>query len=1570
MQKSRPGTPSGEGNKISNNNNNNNNNQNSAFSVTTTGNQSRQSNVPTRPVVSGQPDSYYSPSISRDRILRQAAATSNYTVLPLDVVTDHYVRAFFCGTAKMFQIWSRLITQSMRPTSPPLDLVAEWAAAGSLMSWLSKAVCRPSAPNNNQVEKNVNEANDSVIDEYLYNMDVLENTRTKLKTSFDAVADVYLTKFKNPKPNDETTDYFESNISLDLACLTDKTGPVGLDYFHKYITVDEINDSPLTGITANTVWGGWKVSAALNLMDIHNFAFVEGSAVKNIRLRLDFEIVDSRDRERNSRFYVIPASFFFWWSWIPGKPFIREAVSHDSLSDGELRWKHREALSNMGEGEGHRFTNPNLRDVKETMERVQLSTQRSRQSSPPQESNNSVSDELVRALSSMVDRVENLSSASAPDLGKLERLLGEFAKITSAQSVASTQALHAISKTMSAQLESETERHNMGGKNAVDYVKEILKEKSLTQLFFYLQRTLSVPAPEDGLNPDMFVPITTTAHSGKMTPAQLLYRVKRDFAVEIGNAKSSTNRHGIHLLEKEVGQRLDQMAFHLALLLRSRAGFLSLQPPREDQEKHDQWYQVFLAMEYQTQVMSDQIYDIVRTFISPSSSTPKPGEEDPSKNPIFRALLTQLKVPGNIYASPEDLRAVLAGFDLEENRKKIAANTQVPLLFLNHATDSASHHPVNDKDVSIPQYTLEHLDYSPTLPHFLLRNTKIPYVEKFSRMMSIESQVPGSRVREVPVSLARSLSQGSSVASAGASSFSATSTTAIQPSVARQPSQIQGYWSSQSVPQPSASPAPQHPSVPRFSAARAFGGSLNPHRQPSYGLSSSTGDCYLSFAPAVRHAVSQLPLKKNLTPLAAEIMNQSTPLDRLKDLIAEIAGCPRRDVPSDAVDVCNAFLAKADLTPTQKFGDVLEVTTTAPDENAVVHALLLFDSSSTPGHWITLLKRPETGKVSKDQKQLLANWYIKDEREEYISQTWIGSDWKVAEDWYNVSLVGWLIRKPLLGLGREDKCKKCGKNAHSHSHSNLSRTCSVCGGVFLGECALPSSCIPARRRDAGIQSLLSHSFFGDAEAHWECEGCNRVNPVPPALPASRRIVSAAEGLVALGRAPAAIPAPVVVNSPAPTVAGKVAPKKHSRGKAPPGNPVVAGAAAAPAVAPRAPPPYVEPQPQVPPQAPANAAPIAAGENRLPPPPYRRNPHDPSDAERTWILPPQPNGDPPQDFSRPRVVAPHPGDHAGVILNNLTLETHDFQNNPFHPQTTKNHFNSLRDLIQDFRFNARLNPRWLTTPLPLVLEAFLMRRSELRFWKPQTLLRNAATLHGAFANLPLYSNCPVPIQLSNSPLWSLLMSSLKGKSNMAQPRDLPAVSVEDINLAISSAVDLRTQIALILQWYLGARVGDILRVSLENVVLHPNNCLQVRIDNGKVMAKRLPYTVHSFLPPEHGELLKHYFRQMTSTLTSDMKAPLFPTRGGPHPFVVPWVLQQQRMRAALRMANVSLNTRAIRRGALQTMASQGVPTETLMTFSGHTNVETLKRYLDYGRHLGSAQTAGQQAATLLAGSLRI
>jgi hypothetical protein len=72
-------------------------------------------------------------------------------------------------------------------------------------------------------------------------------------------------------------------------------------------------------------------------------------------------------------------------------------------------------------------------------------------------------------------------------------------------------------------------------------------------------------------------------------------------------------------------------------------------------------------------------------------------------------------------------------------------------------------------------------------------------------------------------------------------------------------------------------------------------------------------------------------------------------------------------------------------------------------------------------------------------------------------------------------------------------------------------------------------------------------------------------------------------------------------------------------------------------------------------------------------------------------------------------------------------------------------------------------------------------------------------------------------------------------------------------------------------------------------------------------------------------------------------------------------------AALKQVDVELEQRSIRRGALQHMATDGTTTEdVLMMFSGHKRVETLRRYLDWGKKHALREGRGKAAAASLAG----
>ena len=65
--------------------------------------------------------------------------------------------------------------------------------------------------------------------------------------------------------------------------------------------------------------------------------------------------------------------------------------------------------------------------------------------------------------------------------------------------------------------------------------------------------------------------------------------------------------------------------------------------------------------------------------------------------------------------------------------------------------------------------------------------------------------------------------------------------------------------------------------------------------------------------------------------------------------------------------------------------------------------------------------------------------------------------------------------------------------------------------------------------------------------------------------------------------------------------------------------------------------------------------------------------------------------------------------------------------------------------------------------------------------------------------------------------------------------------------------------------------------------------------------------------------------------------------------------------ALKTVNGEYSTRAIRRGALQAMAVNGVKLETIMQYSGHKSKETCMRYLDWGRLCTNHNKAAKEAA---------
>jgi hypothetical protein len=208
---------------------------------------------------------------------------------------------------------------------------------------------------------------------------------------------------------------------------------------------------------------------------------------------------------------------------------------------------------------------------------------------------------------------------------------------------------------------------------------------------------------------------------------------------------------------------------------------------------------------------------------------------------------------------------------------------------------------------------------------------------------------------------------------------------------------------------------------------------------------------------------------------------------------------------------------------------------------------------------------------------------------------------------------------------------------------------------------------------------------------------------------------------------------------------------------------------------------------------------------------------------------------------------------------------------------------------------------------------------------------------------------------------------------AQPVGQKAATLQDVNAALEREIDPAARAGLMLLWATGARVGCALQlrhfnVDIAKTATPQTGCFRakVRFTRGKGAKLRGPFTVHTALPTTWAKELRRF-------MSAHTEGGLFPSKAPSLDNPQREVLMQERMLESIRLAGEDLSTRALRRGALQTLAqtlaaqgiSQTEALERLMAYSGHTNATTLKRYLDWG---SAFPTAAQQGEEVAAGGL--
>ena len=334
-----------------------------------------------------------------------------------------------------------------------------------------------------------------------------------------------------------------------------------------------------------------------------------------------------------------------------------------------------------------------------------------------------------------------------------------------------------------------------------------------------------------------------------------------------------------------------------------------------------------------------------------------------------------------------------------------------------------------------------------------------------------------------------------------------------------------------------------------------------------------------------------------------------------------------------------------------------------------------------------------------------------------------------------------------------------------------------------------------------------------------------------------------------------------------------------------------------------------------------------------------------------------------DFQGRLSSPPAPAVYKGEFLDNVIINKSVPKElaNARHPQTFQNHFRCLKYLVQMYRHSST---GWKEVPLVKIAVRALILRCRHREWKPQTLFREACSMQGAMAGLAIYTNQKFGVLFKDDPYWKHMMAIWRLASQQNQPQNQTVVTPESILQAVSATdpTDARTKVALILQWYLAARAGDVLKLRKKDVVLERKKDvvnIQVTFRHAKTVAKRGAYTVKSVIQEDLHETLKFYL----DNLPNDEDAMIFPNqKGAPNSRSI--AHQEMLMRHSLKGIDSALTTRSIRRGALQAMSKEGVDEATLMHFSGHKDRNTLLRYLDYGRNFSKEEKEARAAATHL------
>ena len=256
---------------------------------------------------------------------------------------------------------------------------------------------------------------------------------------------------------------------------------------------------------------------------------------------------------------------------------------------------------------------------------------------------------------------------------------------------------------------------------------------------------------------------------------------------------------------------------------------------------------------------------------------------------------------------------------------------------------------------------------------------------------------------------------------------------------------------------------------------------------------------------------------------------------------------------------------------------------------------------------------------------------------------------------------------------------------------------------------------------------------------------------------------------------------------------------------------------------------------------------------------------------------------------------------------------------------------------------KMPPDLLDAPLATALSETLSRKRAERKWTWATALKNICCLQGALSLLPMYRQVAHGIALRHDTVWHQTLQATQRRAREEKPRTPEAMTPEIFDKTLAAESRPQHRAALQLMFFTSGRVGCVLALEKSDLTLRSDTSIAATFRRGKGVKLRGPYTVH-------GPKLLHHFAELEAYVAQCNKK-LF-------------TITPAKMLSTFRLADRRMEARSVRRGSLQTMARAGVPLETLMRYSGHTNEGTLLRYLGWGETAGDVQRQMAEAGAAL------